>query len=66
LRFTNPPGKQLHRHKHRINVAISRAKTLAVVVGSPKLTQIRVTSIKNMALLNLFCRILETGGTAEE
>jgi uncharacterized protein len=49
--------------KNRINVALSRAKTLAIVVASPKLAEARVTSISNMALLNIFCKILENETT---
>lgn len=55
----SPRGLDFILNRHRLNVAISRAKTLAVVIGSPKIAETRVTSIMNMALLNLFCRILE-------
>lgn len=46
--------------KNRLNVAISRAQILAVVVGNPRLAGIRCTTIAQMELVNLYCRILET------
>ncbi len=47
--------------KNRLNVAISRAQTVAVVVGSPRLAGIRCTTIAQMELVNLYCCILESG-----
>ena len=44
--------------RSRINVAISRAKCLAVVVGDPRIANSTVGSIGEMKLLNLFCKLL--------
>ncbi len=42
---------------NRLNVAISRAKCLAVVVASATLIRTRPTSVVELELLNLFCRL---------
>jgi uncharacterized protein len=47
---------------NRLNVALSRAQSLAIVVGRPDLACTRVSSIAQMKLVNLFCRIVEEGG----
>jgi uncharacterized protein len=46
---------------NRLNVALSRAQSLAIVVASPELVRTRVTSVQQMKLVNLFCRIVEEG-----
>ncbi|HMM78392.1 MAG TPA: TM0106 family RecB-like putative nuclease [Pyrinomonadaceae bacterium] len=43
--------------QNRINVAISRAQCLAVVVADPRIASDSAGSIKEMKLLNLFCRL---------
>lgn len=42
--------------RNRLNVAISRAQTLAVVVGNPALTQTHCSTLEQMQLVNVFCR----------
>jgi predicted RecB family nuclease len=44
--------------QNRINVAISRAKCLAVVVGDPRIAGDNASSIETMRLLNLFCKLV--------
>ena len=43
--------------RNRVNVAISRAKCLAVVVADPRIAQSSSNSIAEMMLLNLFCNL---------
>jgi superfamily I DNA and/or RNA helicase len=41
--------------KNRLNVALSRAQCLALVVINPKLFEIRCKTIEQMKLVNTFC-----------
>ena len=41
--------------KHRLNVAISRAQCLAVVVANPELLEIPCGTVEQMKLVNTFC-----------
>lgn len=45
--------------KNRLNVAISRAQCLAVVVASPRLLTVRCNTVEQMALVNLLCWVAE-------
>jgi predicted RecB family nuclease len=45
--------------RNRLNVAISRAQCLAVLVCSPRLLEARCQSIEEMALVNALCRLVE-------
>jgi predicted RecB family nuclease len=45
--------------RNRINVAISRAQCLAVVVADPRIASTAAGSLDEMTLLNLFCKISE-------
>jgi predicted RecB family nuclease len=54
-----PRGLEFLFDKQRLNVAISRAQVLAVVVASPALERTRCTSLEQMRALNVYCRALE-------
>lgn len=43
--------------KNRLNVALSRAQCLAVVVASPLLAEVPCNTIDQMRLVNTFCRL---------
>jgi uncharacterized protein len=45
--------------RNRLNVAVSRARCLAVLVCNPKLLQLEPRSIEQMRLLNALCRLVE-------
>ena len=44
--------------RNRINVAISRAQCLAVVVGDPRIAHTEANSLHDMSLVNLYCRLV--------
>jgi uncharacterized protein len=41
--------------KNRLNVAISRAQCLAIVIASPDLLTVKCNTVEQMALVNLLC-----------
>jgi uncharacterized protein len=45
--------------RNRLNVAISRAQSLAVLVASPRLLDIRCRTIEQMQMVNALCRFVE-------
>ena len=45
--------------KNRINVAVSRAQCMAVVVYSPSLLETVASNIEQLEMVNLFCRLVE-------
>ena len=54
-----PRGSEFLLSRNRLNVAISRAQALAVVVGSGRLGDVRVRSVEEMQLVSGWCRIEE-------
>ena len=58
-------GEQIPRNleflfsRNRLNVAISRAKCLAVLVASPELLHVRCRTTEQMKLVNALCRLVE-------
>lgn len=50
--------------KNRLNVAVSRAKSLAILVANPALTTIKCTTPAQMGLVNTLCWIASVGSPA--
>jgi predicted RecB family nuclease len=57
----SPRGLDFLFDKHRINVAISRAQTLAVVVGNPNIGKTAVNRVEQLKLINLFNAVVANG-----
>lgn len=57
-----PRGFEFLLSRERINVAVSRAKALALIFGSPRLLEAKCTSVEQMALVNLLCALAENKG----
>ncbi|MGR3394316.1 MAG: TM0106 family RecB-like putative nuclease [Pseudooceanicola nanhaiensis] len=54
-----PRGMEFLLSRERINVAVSRAKGLALVFASPRLLDTTCTSVEQMSLVNLLCALAE-------
>jgi uncharacterized protein len=61
----SPRGIDFLFDKHRLNVAISRAQVLAVIVGSPRLERTRCSTLEQMKLVNLYCRAVGVKAEAQ-
>ena len=55
-----PRGVEFLFSPNRLNVAVSRAQTLAIVVGDPRLALTPVNNVEQIPLVNGFCRLLRT------
>lgn len=58
-----PRGMEFLYSSNRLNVAISRAKCLAIMVASPALFEAECKTPRQMQLANAFCRYLELAQT---
>jgi uncharacterized protein len=54
-----PRGMEFLYSLHRLNVAISRARCVAVMVASPALFNVQCKTPRQIELANAFCRFLE-------
>ena len=53
-----PRGPGFLLNPNRMNVAISRAKAISIVVGSPKLARGQGTTIESMKLISSYCHLV--------
>ena len=60
-----PRGMDFLYSRHRLNVATSRARCIAIVVASPDLFRVRARTPEQMRLANAFCRFVEIAEGAE-
>ena len=51
--------------RNRLNVAVSRARCLAVLVCNPELLHLEPRSIEQMRLVNALCRLVELAESAD-
>ncbi len=54
-----PRGMEFLYSRNRLNVAVSRARALSVVVGSPALLSAQCRTVEHMRLANGLCRFVE-------
>ena len=64
ISMTSSDAENLPRHKgfffsrNRLNVAVSRAQNVAIILMSPKLLMASANTIEQMKLINNFCKLL--------
>ena len=56
-----PRGMEFLYDLHRLNVATSRAKAMAVIVASPDLVRVACQTTRQMVLANALCQAWESG-----
>jgi hypothetical protein len=54
-----PRGIEFLLDRHRLNVAISRAQCLSIIVGSPDLAKTLCSKLEQAQLVNLFCKFIQ-------
>jgi uncharacterized protein len=65
--MTTSSGEDLPRDiqflfsRNRLNVAVSRARCLALIVASPRLLEVTCGSVDDMRLVNTLCLAHEVG-----
>ena len=57
-----PRGLEFLFDPHRLNVATSRARAMAIIVASPDLVRVSCRTPRQMSLVNALCRAWESGG----
>ena len=63
---SSPRGIEFLLSRNRLNLAISRAQTLAIVVGCSALVTTRCSSIDQIRLVNVYCRAVAEGTGASD
>ncbi len=56
----SPRGMDFLFNKNRLNVALSRAQCMAIVIYSPILLDTSISNVSQMEMVNLFCRLLKS------
>ena len=56
-----PRGMEFLYDLHRLNVATSRARAMAIIVASPDLVRVSCRTPRQMLLANALCRTWESG-----
>lgn len=54
-----PRGMEFLYSANRLNVAISRARAVCILVGNPRIFEPECNNVRQMRLANAFCRFLE-------
>ena len=60
-----PRGLEFQFSRNRLNVAVSRAKCLSILVGSEGLLDADCNSKSQLALVNALCRLVERAEESE-